>query len=381
MSNSTNCSKKKSKPRKRINARIGEPVETPHPHDILCGRGGQANYHIGNLNYRALVDLNKSLYSVCQKKHKQLISKSIVATIARQDPPGRFLEQDGKSGLWYEIEEKWAVRKTSQAFREEQMEDSLTILGLDESSMSLSLGTSQSSELSSISTAPKGDVGDGSPKQLSSENCGSETNRTTSRRRILPKGNAGEPKKQQTKKRSRAVAAGKKTTAQKKRKVKAVNKTSTPLTLKSKETIEVDLSEERTTPSSQLGSPNGEVCWHQVFTCEVQEYICSVESNPRQKNKAPVRVSLEDIFDPSVSVLELGQWLDGVEFDGSGAGLGSLASTKAAVVCNCETPQSECAICNDYTLQPICSNPSNSTVNWDDNFNEVSDEDSFAPLI
>ena len=34
-------------------------IVTPHDHDVLCGRGGATNSHIGNTNYRKLVSHNK----------------------------------------------------------------------------------------------------------------------------------------------------------------------------------------------------------------------------------------------------------------------------------------------------------------------------------
>mmetsp|Transcript_13996 Transcript_13996/g.19663 ORF Transcript_13996/g.19663 Transcript_13996/m.19663 type:complete len:640 (+) Transcript_13996:143-2062(+) len=85
--------------------------------DVLCGRGGAALRHPGNQTYRRLVQLNKALYITCLKAEKLKISKSIVAAIREQN--GRFLEKD-KKGLWYDIGDKKAMEKTSQALREGQ---------------------------------------------------------------------------------------------------------------------------------------------------------------------------------------------------------------------------------------------------------------------
>mmetsp|Transcript_11247 Transcript_11247/g.16289 ORF Transcript_11247/g.16289 Transcript_11247/m.16289 type:complete len:658 (-) Transcript_11247:290-2263(-) len=46
------------------------------------------------------------------------ISRSIVETVRTLDPPGRFLEKDPSTGLWYDIGDKKAVEKTSQALRD-----------------------------------------------------------------------------------------------------------------------------------------------------------------------------------------------------------------------------------------------------------------------
>jgi hypothetical protein len=93
---------------------IAEPRET----DVLCGRGGAALRHAGNQTYRRLVNLNKGLYITCMKTEKLKISRSIVAAIREQK--GRFLERDAKRGVWFDIGDKKAVEKTSQALREGQ---------------------------------------------------------------------------------------------------------------------------------------------------------------------------------------------------------------------------------------------------------------------
>lgn len=98
--------------------------------DIICGRGGLALKHPGNMAYRKMVGLNKELYATCLKTEKLGISKSIVAAI--RETKVRFLErQDGKTGqyleekdeygnpvTWKDIGDKRAIEKTSQALRE-----------------------------------------------------------------------------------------------------------------------------------------------------------------------------------------------------------------------------------------------------------------------
>lgn len=93
-------------------------VEDPIDTDVLCGRGGAALRHPGNQTYRRLVHLNKGLYITCLKAEKLKISRSIVAAIREQN--GRFLERDTKKGTWYDIGDKKAMEKTSQALREGQ---------------------------------------------------------------------------------------------------------------------------------------------------------------------------------------------------------------------------------------------------------------------
>lgn len=61
--------------------------------DVLCGSGMNklANNHFGNISYRKQVDLKKALYQKGSNFAKVNISKSIVATIRKQN--GRFLEK------------------------------------------------------------------------------------------------------------------------------------------------------------------------------------------------------------------------------------------------------------------------------------------------
>ena len=93
-------------------------IKDPQDTDVLCGRGGAALRHPGNQTYRRLVHLNKGLYITCLKAEKLKISRSIVAAIREQN--GRFLERDTKSTTWYDIGDKKAMEKTSQALREGQ---------------------------------------------------------------------------------------------------------------------------------------------------------------------------------------------------------------------------------------------------------------------
>lgn len=52
------------------------------------------------------------------KRQKMVISRSIVETVRTLDPPGRFLDKDPETGLWFDIGHKRAVEKTSQALRD-----------------------------------------------------------------------------------------------------------------------------------------------------------------------------------------------------------------------------------------------------------------------
>lgn len=88
----------------------------PREDDVLCGRGGLVNKHPGNIVYRKVVDYNKNYYQSVHKKHRILVSQSIVQSILNFG--GRFLTLGSKGKSWIEIGYKRAVQKTSQALRE-----------------------------------------------------------------------------------------------------------------------------------------------------------------------------------------------------------------------------------------------------------------------
>ena len=87
-------------------------IEDPMDVDVLCGRSGSSQRHVGTQQFRTLVNLNKGLYATCLKSEKVRISRSIVSAIREQK--GRFLERDGEDGKWYDIGDKKAIEKTSQ---------------------------------------------------------------------------------------------------------------------------------------------------------------------------------------------------------------------------------------------------------------------------
>mmetsp|Transcript_7188 Transcript_7188/g.10906 ORF Transcript_7188/g.10906 Transcript_7188/m.10906 type:complete len:308 (+) Transcript_7188:293-1216(+) len=93
-------------------------IEDPGEMDVLLGRGGAALRHPGNQNFRHLVLSNKALYITSFKAEKLKISRSIVKAIREQK--GRFLERGTESDVWFEVSDKRAIEKTSQALREGQ---------------------------------------------------------------------------------------------------------------------------------------------------------------------------------------------------------------------------------------------------------------------
>jgi len=87
------------------------------PNDVLLGRGGKTNSHVGNQRFRTIVTEHQTEYLNARKCDKILIARKIVATV--QQRGGRFLKRSsGGSCVWELVDDKKAQLKTSQALRE-----------------------------------------------------------------------------------------------------------------------------------------------------------------------------------------------------------------------------------------------------------------------
>lgn len=85
-------------------------------HDVLLGRGGLTNSHIGNKNFRLVVAEYQPEYLVARKREKKEIAKRIVDRI--HSSGGRFLRKSPVSDVWSEVTYNKALEKTSQSLRE-----------------------------------------------------------------------------------------------------------------------------------------------------------------------------------------------------------------------------------------------------------------------
>lgn len=85
--------------------------------DVLFGRGGLTNRHIGNLRYRDIISIHRQDYVSAQKTEKPNVARRIVKAIRTGKNPGRFLRK-GPGGRWVEVSDKEAAWKASQALRE-----------------------------------------------------------------------------------------------------------------------------------------------------------------------------------------------------------------------------------------------------------------------
>jgi hypothetical protein len=108
-----------------INTNVGKSllrIRSPHPHDVLCGRGGGINSHVGNRVFRDWIADRRLDYNLASTKaDKARVARQVMNKIIKQQPPGRFLQRDPTSGVgswWVEIPEEKALAKISQALRE-----------------------------------------------------------------------------------------------------------------------------------------------------------------------------------------------------------------------------------------------------------------------
>jgi hypothetical protein len=97
------------------------PIADPNENDVLCGRGGRINSHAGNVQFRDTIHSKKKEYLApsTKKLEKAHIAAGIVNDIRTMDPPGRFLKEDKGTGLWFDIGDAKAIKKTGQALRED----------------------------------------------------------------------------------------------------------------------------------------------------------------------------------------------------------------------------------------------------------------------
>lgn len=95
-------------------------VKNVNNNDVLMGRGGITNSHVGNIRYRQLVQGFQINYLKLPKMKKSSIAKTIVEMIHSRG--GRFLMQIHEKKHWVEVEDIRAREKTSQALREKAPE-------------------------------------------------------------------------------------------------------------------------------------------------------------------------------------------------------------------------------------------------------------------
>jgi hypothetical protein len=96
--------------------------ESTHKSLSIFTNLGGTNHHPGNKRYRQIVEDRKLEYVDAKRLDKPLVALDVIRLWRSQDPPGRFLKLDEKTGTWYDVGDKKAREKTSQALREKAPE-------------------------------------------------------------------------------------------------------------------------------------------------------------------------------------------------------------------------------------------------------------------
>jgi hypothetical protein len=90
----------------------------PNNNDILLGRGGNNNKHVGNIQLRSLAHTHRTAYAEASKKSKSAIARELVNYIRGLTPPGRFLRKNTAADNWDLADEVVSKEKVSQALRD-----------------------------------------------------------------------------------------------------------------------------------------------------------------------------------------------------------------------------------------------------------------------
>jgi hypothetical protein len=84
--------------------------------DVLCGKGKEAQGHIGNKIYRETIAKHRNRYQNAKfRDEKTRITREIIASI--QEHRGRFLSLNENTSMWYQVRDQYAHDKVSHALR------------------------------------------------------------------------------------------------------------------------------------------------------------------------------------------------------------------------------------------------------------------------
>jgi len=98
------------------------------PKDVLLGRGGDTNVHLGNHDFRELITEYLPHYRG-KNRLKHEIALKIYSTLNSRG--ARFLRKNESSKLWIIVNQEDAVKKIKQALRDRKRDDVVQIADLD----------------------------------------------------------------------------------------------------------------------------------------------------------------------------------------------------------------------------------------------------------
>jgi hypothetical protein len=106
---------KRKRSRPNVDPVVKAYVE-PTDRDVLLGRGGRTNHHVGNRTYLEAKETIQERYMLASKNDKTSISQDLVDIITSRG--GRFLKLDDEVNKWYPVPNIVARKKASQTLRE-----------------------------------------------------------------------------------------------------------------------------------------------------------------------------------------------------------------------------------------------------------------------
>lgn len=96
-------------------------IAYPGKHDVMLGRGGESNYHAGNLTFRSFIQEHKIRYQKARKQEKPIIALEVVLAWRDLSPPGRFLARVDPSradSLWEDVGDDQACKRAGRTLGE-----------------------------------------------------------------------------------------------------------------------------------------------------------------------------------------------------------------------------------------------------------------------
>lgn len=91
----------------------------PGEHDVICSRGKGAYTHIGNRNFRNLIDQHAERYAATQSRaEKSVLIMAVEDIVQRRSPNGGFVKFCKRTNAYVRIGNCRAREKIGHAFRE-----------------------------------------------------------------------------------------------------------------------------------------------------------------------------------------------------------------------------------------------------------------------
>lgn len=99
-----------------------ENIKHPGMNDVMFGRGGDTNYHIGNHRFRVVADKFRERYRAACRRDKATVGYEVVQAWRSKETPGRFLTRTnpelGDDTMWHDVGDEVALKKAAKILSE-----------------------------------------------------------------------------------------------------------------------------------------------------------------------------------------------------------------------------------------------------------------------